>query len=340
MTSAREKIVQFLNEAHASERGLARALQAQIAIAPRGRHREGLETHLKQTQGHAERIEARLHELGYGPDMFASGIGLLQSVVAQTLAAAKTPLQLIRGSGGDEKVLKNAKDACASEALEVATYTALEDLASSVEDTKTARLAASIRRDEQEMLERLIGELPQLTEAVVAAEVRGDSSYDIAEIGVADAARAKGRDVRRSARRAGSSARRTARQARKVPGVARAEGELKGAVASEGDLPISHYEELTAAEIADKLPGLSQIDIAKIDAYERRHQGRTTILSRIASLRRQEPWPGYDELDVGEVRSVLSEGDDSRARAVASYERAHKNRSGVLDAAEHELSTA
>jgi len=340
MTSAQEKVVQFLNEAHATERGMVRALQAQIAIAPRGRHREGLESHLKQTLGHAERTDGRLRELGYGPDMFASSIGLVQSVVAQTLAAAKTPLQLVRGSRGTEKVLKNAKDACASEALEVATYTALEDLASSVGDTKTARLAASIRGDEQDMLERLIGELPTLTDAVVAAEVRGNSSYEIGQIGVADAARAKGRDVRSTVRRAGSAARRTAREARKVPGVARAEGEVKGAIASERDLPISRYEELTASEIADKLPGLSQIDIAKIDAYERRHQGRTTILSRIASLRREEPWPGYDELDVGEVRSVLSESDKSRARVVASYERAHKNRTGVLDAAEHELSTA
>jgi hypothetical protein len=41
---------------------------------------------------------------------------------------------------------------------------------------------------------------------------------------------------------------------------------------------------------------------------------------------------GYDELDVGESRSLLNTGGDSRARRVASYERSHKNRSGVLDA--------
>ncbi len=54
------------------------------------------------------------------------------------------------------------------------------------------------------------------------------------------------------------------------------------------------------------------------------------MLSRITSLRGNEPWPGYDELTAAEVQAVLSEGDDDRARQVRSYERAHKNRAGVV----------
>jgi hypothetical protein len=34
-----------------------------------------------------------------------------------------------------------------------------------------------------------------------------------------------------------------------------------------------------------------------------------------------------------EVQAVLTEGDDDRARQVLAYERAHKNRAGVLKAA-------
>ena len=92
-------------------------------------------------------------------------------MIAQALALGKTPLDLLRGSGGEEKVLKNAKDACATEALEIATYTALEQLARSVGDETTARLAASIRADEEKMLERVLQEIPRLTDAVVGAEV-------------------------------------------------------------------------------------------------------------------------------------------------------------------------
>ena len=107
-----------------------------------------------------------------------------------------------------------------------------------------------------------------------------------------------------------------------MPGVARAEGQIKGAVASEGDLAIARYDTLTAEEIIGRLADLSQIDLAKIDAYERKNQNRTTILSRINTLRGNEPWPGYDELTAAEVQAVLSEGDDDRVKQVRTYERA------------------
>ena len=123
-------------------------------------------------------------------------------------------------------------------------------------------------------------------------------------------------------------------------GVARAEGQVKGAVASEDDLAIARYDKLTADEITARLPELSQIDLAKVDSYERRHENRTTVLSRITSLRGDEPWAGYDELTVDEVQSVLSEGDEDRAKQVVAYERAHKNRAGVLNAAERETANA
>ena len=57
--------------------------------------------------------------------------------------------------------------------------------------------------------------------------------------------------------------------------MAQAEGQVKGAVAGEDDLAIAGYDSLTAEEINGKLTGLSQIDLAKIDSYERRHQDRT-----------------------------------------------------------------
>jgi uncharacterized protein (DUF433 family) len=111
-------------------------------------------------------------------------------------------------------------------------------------------------------------------------------------------------------------------------------------VASEEDLAIAHYDTLTVDEITGKLSGLSQIDLAKIDAYERKHQNRATVLGRISSLRGDQPWAGYDELTATDVQAVLSEGDNDRAERVRSYERAHKNRAGVLKAAEREHANA
>jgi ferritin-like metal-binding protein YciE len=325
----KQKIVQYLNEAHGSELALVRQLQAQIAMTPKGQYRDGLETHLQETRRHAERVEARLAELAQGNNPLQAGVGALESLVGQALALIKTPLDLVRGSGGEEKVLKNAKDSCAAEALEIATYTALARLARTAGDAKTERLAKSIRGDEQKMLDRLLREIPRLTDAVAQAELDGDGSYDMTETGAADAVR----DVSRTAKR-------TARQARKVPGVARAEGTVKGAVASESDLAIANYDSLSADEIQDKLSELSQIDLAKVNAYERKNQNRSTVTGRIDSLQADEPWPGYDELGVDEVRAVLSEGDETRVKAARSYERRHKNRAGVLQATERELSNA
>jgi ferritin-like metal-binding protein YciE len=340
MEKAEQKIGQYLNEAHASEQALVTVLQSQIAMTPRGSYRDGLETHVRETHDHATRVQRRLGELGHGSTPLQAGVGLVQSLIGQVLALGKTPLDLLRGTGGEEKVLKNAKDACATEALEIATYTAIEQMAGSLGDEGTAALARSIRADEQKMLDRILEEIPKLTDAVARSEIRGNGSYDISKTGAADAARAAGEKINETARAASSGAKRSARNARKVPGVARTEGQVKGALASEGDLAIAGYGKLTAGEIVEKLSDLSQVDLAKIDSYERRHESRKTILSRITSLRGEEPWPGYDELSVSEIRAVLDEGDEDRIRRVRSYERSHKNRTGVIDASERELARA
>lgn len=75
------------------------------------------------------------------------------------------------------------------------------------------------------------------------------------------------------------------RQARRVPGVAAAEGEARGAVAREQDLPIANYDALTVQDVNRRLAALSEEDLGKIDAYERRHKNRKSIVRKIESLR-------------------------------------------------------
>jgi ferritin-like metal-binding protein YciE len=243
----KQKVLQYLDEAHAYERTLVSVLTSQIAMTPRGSYRTALETHLRETRDHAERVGRRRKALGGGNGPLGSVIGLAETVVGQVLAISKTPLDLLRGSGGEEKVLKNAKDACATEALEIATYTALERLARVLGDTETADLAASIRADEEKMLERVTRELPALTDAVVRADVKGEHSFDVTTTGAADAARATGRKAASTARKTTATAKRQSRQARKVPGVARAEGTVKGAALSPAGVP-------TRANDADPVP--------------------------------------------------------------------------------------
>ena len=126
-------------------------------------------------------------------------------------------------------------------------------------------------------------------------------------------------------------------KARKIPGVAAVEGAITGALASEKDLPIKDYDAQTAADIAAKLNGFSQRELRMIDAYERKHENRATITDKIAKLTGEEPWSGYDEQSVEAVTTALYETTTDTAREVKAYERDHKGRSGVIEAADKRI---
>jgi hypothetical protein len=90
------------------------------------------------------------------------------------------------------------------------------------------------------------------------------------------------------------------------------------------------YDGLAIEEILSHLADLPAADLAKLGDHERTHQNRAPVLARIDALLDNEPWPGYDELDVTGVRSGLSAAGPERLATVLAYERAHKNRAGVV----------
>src|SRR4051794_17337695 len=100
MNADRQKVVQYLNEAHATEQGLTRVLQSQIAMTPAGSYRSGLEKHLTETRDHAERVAERLEALGQGSNPLMAIFALAETITGQVLALGKTPFDLLRGSGG------------------------------------------------------------------------------------------------------------------------------------------------------------------------------------------------------------------------------------------------
>ena len=210
MSDYEQKIVRYLEEAHATELALTRALQSHVAMTPEGSTRALLQQHLGETRAHADRVRGRIEELRAGTpgQPLQAWVGLAQTVVGQAAALGKAPLDLLRGSGGEEKVLKNAKDDCAAEALEIATYSAIEHLARQAGDEQTAALAASILAEERRMLDRLLEEIPKLAQAVAQAELDGGSSGDAA--GTASATRDATQSVREATATAASAAERTA----------------------------------------------------------------------------------------------------------------------------------
>ncbi len=167
------KLVQYLNEAYGKEKQLETALEAHIAMTTRAPYKKRLQEHLKETKAHARDVERRIKQLGgqAGADGVAGAANTLQTAANKAAALAQGPLHMARGTGEQEKLLKNAKTEYQDEAEEIATYTAIETLATAVGDKDTAQLAKRIRREEERMskfLERLI---PQLTKAVATAEI-------------------------------------------------------------------------------------------------------------------------------------------------------------------------
>ena len=311
MTSE-QKIVQYLNEAHAVEAALVQTLTAHIAMTPEGPYRDLLGRHLDETREQAERILGRLSDLGESRNPIELIYGIAQTAIGQLVAAGKFPLDLLRGSGGEEKLLKNARDEAASEALEIATYDSLEALATVVGDEETAVLAREHRAQEEAFLADLREMIPELTRAVHAAEVDGDPSYELSSTGAAQAAehaadrvqaaaREAAADVQRTAGRAGEAAEETVEDAaERVSRRAResaqratagagadtdADTDAGDADAAEEDLPIEGYADLAAAQVLPKLRLLSQADLARVEAFERGHRSRKQVLARIEKLR-------------------------------------------------------
>ncbi len=167
MTDSNErdtKLIQYLNEAYGKEKELETSLEAHIGMTTRPPYKKRLKQHLSETKSHGKQLERRIKQLGGGGQA-------LQTVVAKGMATAKGPLHALRGTGEQEKMLKNAKTEYFNEHEEIATYTAIEAFAEKVGDDDTAKLARSIRRDEERMAKFLKGQITTLANAVVQEEV-------------------------------------------------------------------------------------------------------------------------------------------------------------------------
>jgi ferritin-like metal-binding protein YciE len=207
------KLIQYLNEAYGKEKELETALDAHIAMTERAPYKKRLRRHLTETKNHWRQVERRIKKLG---GSVGSPEQAAQTVVSKAASAAKGPVHALRGTGSEERQLKNAQTEYSEEAEEIARYTAIEAFAESVGDRDTAKLARAIRRDEERMAKYLAGLIPQLAGAVVRAEVPSDQrrsqrrrrSGGRQRSTGARGASARGRATAASTRRAASSGRR------------------------------------------------------------------------------------------------------------------------------------
>jgi len=178
-TAGDKKLAQYLNEAYGLEKRLETALEAHIAMAVKPAYKKRLKQHLSETKRHGREVGKRIKQLGGtaetvsapGPDQVTEVAQAVVGGAQKAVALAQGPLHALRGTGENEKQLKNAKSEYASEAEEIATYIAIEALAQALGEKETERLARSIRRDEERMRSFLEKEIPRLAKAVRKAEI-------------------------------------------------------------------------------------------------------------------------------------------------------------------------
>jgi ferritin-like metal-binding protein YciE len=171
------KLIQYLNESFGKEKELEMSLQAHIGMATRPAYKKRLREHLTETRGHSRELSKRIKQLGGKaeagplPEAVLELAEAVQTGTKKAVAAAQGPLHALRGTGEAEKQLKNAKTEYSEEHEEIANYTAIETLAETVGDKETAKLARSIRRDEERMAAFLEKQIATLTREVAREEI-------------------------------------------------------------------------------------------------------------------------------------------------------------------------
>jgi len=298
--SREKKIADYLREANRMEEALSDVLASRIQSTPRGAHRNALRRHLRETCDHAKRTHKRLSELDHAGGPIEFSIGLLQSLVGQALAVGRTPLaigrtplEMLRGRGGADKLLKDAKDDCAMLALEIATYSSIEHLARSLRDTQTTKLAASIRADEEKMLDLLMGEIPALSEAIASGGAAGEPTLRASKTRPARATRTAARRTKKPGRSRRSAAQPSAQPAR-----------------STAKRPSSR------APSAAKPPTPKPAPATSVPSGEPRVGGS---------------WPSYEERQPEEITSTLARGGDGDTSDVHGSDSEQESRRRILD---------
>jgi ferritin-like metal-binding protein YciE len=135
-----DQLIKHIDEAYAMEQNVLRMLDGMISTTDDPEILDALEHHKMQTHGHAERMRAQLD----AHDAQPSGVKQVGGILA---ALAKMPLDMVRG----EKAGRNARDAYATEHMEIASYELLRRIAEKAGDEQTARVAREIISEEKAM---------------------------------------------------------------------------------------------------------------------------------------------------------------------------------------------
>jgi hypothetical protein len=351
MAVTTEELVPVLEDARQAHSAVLDRFRADATITPPGPYRQMLERQAAEVQISVQRIRRQERAL-HPRSVLGTAVGVTRSVSRGVVRTAMMPLTIgaavTRGvlpSGGPadaRRLLRNAEDEYAAAARALATSRAGEVLAEEVDEQATADLLASLRRQDEELLQELEASLAEHARTL-AASANGSGPGESRNGGLAETAvhtmrtaLDRARDAaQRGIRRARDAAEGTARETPQAGPMAE---EILGAVRREEDLPIPGFSRLSTEQIEGRLRMLSQLDLTVVEGYELAHAHRAQVLDAIEQLREEEPWIGYDALHPDEISASLRDAPPSQARQVLEYEQHHRQRQEVIAAAEARVS--
>jgi len=153
------QLVKHIDEAHAMEQNVLRMLDSMISTTDDPDILRDLQQHKTETQGHADKMAARLAAYDMSPSMVRQAGGILE-------ALAKIPLDLVRG----EKAGRNARDGFATEHMEIASYELLRRIAERAGDEATAQAAGEIILEEKAMADKISANWDRFAELSLVEE--------------------------------------------------------------------------------------------------------------------------------------------------------------------------
>jgi ferritin-like metal-binding protein YciE len=166
--TAKERIVRYLQDAHAAETGIDDVLAGFINDTDDPSIKAVFEEHRAVTKTQAQRLEQRLTALGEKP---SGGKGFLNMIMAKMS-------ELMHGAHDEyDKNTQNLIKAYATEHLERGMYESLIAYATAVGDTETAQLGREIQKEEEQTGERLFPLIQQYAKTALAGTQGSGGAY-------------------------------------------------------------------------------------------------------------------------------------------------------------------
>ncbi len=146
MENSQERLIRYLQDAHAAEAGIQNMLDGFIDDSNDPDVQDAIREHLRVTESQANRLEARLKELGSAP---SGSKGFFNSLMAKLS-------EMMHGMHDEyDKTTMNLIKAYATEHLERGMYESLLAYSRAIGDMQTANLALDIQAEEEAAAQRI-----------------------------------------------------------------------------------------------------------------------------------------------------------------------------------------